>query len=153
MSARVGIAYDSHRFGADRPLLLGGVEIPYRRGLEGHSDADAVTHAVIDALLGACGQGDIGERFPPSDEHWAGADSIGLLELVIAELEGEPINVDLTVICEEPKLGPHRAAIEARLSEVIGAPATVKATTNEHMGAIGRGEGLAVIAVALVEVS
>lgn len=150
MSFRVGISYDSHRFGADRPLLLGGVEIPYERGLEGHSDADVLTHAVIDALLGATGQGDIGDRFPPDDERWAGADSIEMLRTVTAELEGRPGNVDVTVICEEPKLGPHRAAIESRLSEAVDAPVTIKATTNEHMGAIGRGEGIAAIAVALV---
>ncbi|HKJ35939.1 MAG TPA: 2-C-methyl-D-erythritol 2,4-cyclodiphosphate synthase [Solirubrobacterales bacterium] len=150
MNIRVGIGFDSHRFGADRPLLLGGVEIPYERGLDGHSDADVLTHAVIDALLGACGRGDIGARFPDDDERWAGADSIAMLETVVAELGAEPVNVDATVICEEPKLRPHNERIGARLSEVIGAPAHVKATTSERMGALGRGEGIAAMAVALI---
>ena len=149
MSDRVGIGYDSHRFGADRPLLLGGVEIPYERGLEGHSDADVVIHAVIDALLGASGGGDIGTHFPPDEERWRDADSAELLAAIVARIDAEPVNVDVTVICEEPKLGPHREAIERRLSELVGAPVSVKATTNEGMGAIGRGEGIAAIAVAL----
>ena len=147
---RVGIGYDSHRFGADRPLLLGGVEIDHGSGLEGHSDADVVIHAVIDALLGAAGRGDIGSHFPPSEERWRDADSAELLTAVIAELGAAPANVDVTVICEEPKLGPHRAAIEQRLSGLVGAPVSVKATTNEGMGAIGRGEGIAAMAVALL---
>jgi 2-C-methyl-D-erythritol 2,4-cyclodiphosphate synthase len=150
MSLRVGIGYDSHRFDPDRPLILGGVEVPYERGLGGHSDADVLTHALIDALLGACGAGDIGRRFPPDEQRWSGADSIAMLETVLAELRAEPANVDLTVICEEPPLGPHRAAIEQRLGAVLGAPASVKATTNEGMGFVGRGEGIAAIAVALV---
>ncbi len=154
MSVRVGIAYDSHRFGADRSLLLGGVEIPFHRGLIGHSDADVLTHAVIDALLGAAGLGDIGSHFPDDSERWEGADSIELLGLVIDRLSEagvRPLNADASVICEEPRLGPHREAIERRLSETVGAPVSVKATTNEGMGAIGRGEGIAVTAVALVE--
>lgn len=151
MSLRVGIGYDSHSFDPDRPLILGGVEIPHDRGLAGHSDADAIVHALIDALLGACGQGDIGGRFPPSDARWSGADSIALLETVLAELPGEPVNADLTLICEEPRLGEHRAAIESRLGDVLGAPVSVKATSNEGMGWIGRGEGVAAIAVALVD--
>lgn len=153
MSTRVGIGYDSHRFGADRPLLLGGVEVPYHRGLEGHSDADVVIHAVIDALLGASGGGDIGTHFPPSEERWRDADSAELLAAIVERIAAEPVNVDVTVICEEPKLGPHREAIEARLSGLVGAPVSVKATTNEGMGAIGRGEGIAAIAVALVSVA
>jgi len=148
---RVGIGYDSHRFEAGRPLILGGVEIPHERGLGGHSDADVVTHAIIDALLGATGAGDIGEHFPPSDERWRDADSIVLLEEVLAALGGAPVNVDVTVVCEEPKLGAHKSAIAARLGAVIGVPVSVKATTNEGMGAVGRGEGIAVTAVALVE--
>jgi 2-C-methyl-D-erythritol 2,4-cyclodiphosphate synthase len=151
MSIRVGIGYDSHRFAPGRRLILGGVEIPHERGLDGHSDADALTHAVIDALLGAAGQGDIGRRFPPGDERWRGADSVGLLGTVVAELPGTVVNVDATMICEEPRLGPHRAAIGARLGEVTGAPVSVKATSNEGMGAIGRGEGIAALAVALLE--
>ncbi len=152
MSIRVGIGYDSHRFEADRPLILGGVTIPHELGLGGHSDADVVTHAVIDALLGACGQGDIGDRFPPSDERWRDADSIGLLESVLAELGGAPVNVDVTIVCEQPKLGLHKAAIGARLQDVLGVPVSVKASTNEGMGAIGRGEGIAVMAVCAVDV-
>lgn len=149
MSDRVGIGYDSHRFGADRPLLLGGVEVPYERGLEGHSDADVVIHAVIDALLGASGGGDIGTHFPPEEERWRDADSAELLAAIVERIEADPVNVDVTVICEEPKLGPHREAIERRLTDLVGAPVSVKATTNEGMGAIGRGEGIAAIAVAL----
>ena len=151
--SRVGIGYDSHRFGADRPLLLGGVEIPYHRGLEGHSDADVVIHAVIYALLGASGGGDIGTHFPPSEERWRDADSAELLAGIVERIAAEPVNVDVTVICEEPKLGEHREAIEARLTALVGAPVSVKATTNEGMGAIGRGEGIAAIAVALASVA
>lgn len=149
MSDRVGIGYDSHRFGADRPLLLGGVEIPHESGLEGHSDADVVIHAVIDALLGASGGGDIGTHFPDYEERWRDADSAELLAAIVERIEAEPVNVDVTVICEQPKLGPHREAIERRLTDLVGAPVSVKATTNEGMGAIGRGEGIAAIAVAL----
>jgi 2-C-methyl-D-erythritol 2,4-cyclodiphosphate synthase len=147
---RVGIGYDSHRFGEGRRLVLGGVELPGERGLAGHSDADVVTHALIDALLGACGRGDIGSHFPPDDERWADADSIGLLQAVLGELDARPVNADITVICEEPKLGPYRDAIQDRLGDVLGAPVSLKATSNEGMGAIGRGEGIAALAVALV---
>jgi 2-C-methyl-D-erythritol 2,4-cyclodiphosphate synthase len=151
MSARVGIGYDSHRFAEGRPLILGGITIPHDRGLTGHSDADVLTHAIIDALLGAAGAGDIGVHFPPTDERWRDADSIELLRAVLAEVPGQPINVDATVICEAPAIGPHREAIERSLSDAVGAPVSVKATTNEGLGAIGRGEGIAVIAVALYE--
>lgn len=153
MSGRVGIGYDSHRLAEGRRLVLGGVEIPHERGLEGHSDADVLAHAVIDALLGASGGGDIGRRFPDDDDAWRDADSIELLRTVVAELGGRAVNVDATVICEEPRLGPHREAIERSLAAAVGAPVAVKATTNEGMGAIGRGEGIAAIAVALVEPS
>jgi len=149
---RTGLGIDTHAFAAGRPLILGGVTIPHERGLGGHSDADVVTHAVIDALLGACGEGDIGDRFPPSDERWRDADSIGLLEDVLAGLGGTPVNVDLTIVCEEPKLFLHKASIGARLQDVLGAQVSVKASTNEGMGAIDRGEGIAVIAVCAVEV-
>jgi len=152
-SLRVGFGYDSHRFAEDRPLILGGVEIPHDRGLGGHSDADVVTHAVIDALLGACGLGDIGDSFPPSDERWRDADSIGLLEDVLGRLGGAPVNVDITIVCEEPNLGTRKALIADRLGAVIGVPVSVKATTNERMGAIGRGEGIAAMAVVLVDVA
>lgn len=151
MTARVGIGYDSHRFAEGRPLILGGVTIPHDRGLTGHSDADVLTHAVIDALLGAAGAGDIGAHFPPTEERWRDADSIELLRAVLAKVPGHAVNVDATVICEAPAIGPHREAIERTLSEAVGAPVSVKATTNEGLGAIGRGEGIAAMAVALFE--
>lgn len=149
----VGIGYDSHRFAEGRKLILGGVEIPHDRGLSGHSDADVLTHAVIDAVLGAAGLGDIGEVFPDTDPAWEGADSIGLLRTVIGMLRGPVINVDATLICEQPKLGPHRPAMVARLSETTGSRVSVKATTNEQMGWIGRGEGIACMAVAAVDLA
>ncbi len=151
MGLRVGIGYDSHRFAEGERLLIGGVEIEHDRGLEGHSDADVLTHAVIDALLGACGLGDLGELFPDTEEQWRDADSIDLLRIVVGRLSGAVANVDVTVICEEPKLAPYKAEIGARLTEVLSAPVSVKASTNEGMGAIGRGEGIACIAVALVD--
>jgi 2-C-methyl-D-erythritol 2,4-cyclodiphosphate synthase len=147
----VGIGYDSHRFADDRPLILGGVEIEHERGLGGHSDADVVAHATIDALLGAAGTGDIGTLFPDDDERWRGADSIDLLRTVVGTIAGRIVNVDLTVVCEQPRLGPHRAEIERILAEATSARVSVKATTNEGMGWIGRGEGIACIAVASVE--
>ena len=148
---RVGIGYDSHRFGGEGPLLLGGVEIEHDRGLEGHSDADVLTHAVTDALLGAAGLGDLGTHFPPEEEQWRDADSLDLLRTVVGMLNGPVANVDATVICEAPRLGPHRAEMESNLAEVLGAPVSVKATTNEGMGFVGRGEGIGAIAVALVD--
>lgn len=152
MNTRIGIGYDSHRLVAGRRLVLGGIEIPFERGLDGHSDADVLTHAAIDALLGASGNGDIGTHFPPEDERWRDADSIGLLESVLSSMGGRVVNLDATVIAEQPKLGPHRAAIEQRLGQVVAAPVSVKATTNEGLGAIGRGEGIAAIVVALIEI-
>ena len=146
----VGIGYDSHRFGADRPLILGGVQIPSERGLEGHSDADVLTHAVIDALLGAAGEGDIGRHFPPDEERWRDADSIDLLRTVIGIAGGRIENIDVTVICEEPRLGSFREAIESLLGEVTSARVNIKATSNERMGWIGRGEGIAALAVVQV---
>jgi 2-C-methyl-D-erythritol 2,4-cyclodiphosphate synthase len=151
MAPRVGIGYDSHRLTEGESLVIGGVEIEHDRGLAGHSDADVLTHAVIDALLGSCGLGDLGELFPPGEEEWRDADSIDLLRVVLGKLPGRPLNVDATVICEEPKLAPHRAEMEARLGEALSAPVSVKATTNDGMGAIGRGEGIACTAVVLVE--
>jgi 2-C-methyl-D-erythritol 2,4-cyclodiphosphate synthase len=151
MAPRVGIGYDSHRLTEGESLVIGGVEIDHDRGLAGHSDADVLTHAVIDALLGSCGLGDLGELFPPGEEEWRDADSFDLLRVVLGKLRGRPLNVDATVICEEPKLAPHRAAMEARLGEALSAPVSVKATTNDGMGAIGRGEGIACTAVVLVE--
>ncbi len=157
MSARTGIGYDSHRFAEGRPLVLGGVEVPgAERGLAGHSDADALTHAVIDALLGAAGLGDIGQHFPDSDERWRDADSIALLGDVCGFLGDHGwavLHVDSTVVCDAPKLAPQRDAMRARLAEAIGiAPldVNVKFTTNEGMGFLGRGEGLAALASATV---
>ncbi len=151
MAARVGIGYDSHRLAEGESLVLGGVEIQHDRGLTGHSDADVICHAVIDALLGSCALGDLGALFPDSEDQWRDADSLDLLRVVIGRLPGRPVNVDATVICEEPRLAPYRTEMEARLGDVLSAPVSVKATTNEGMGAIGRGEGIACIAVALVE--
>jgi 2-C-methyl-D-erythritol 2,4-cyclodiphosphate synthase len=148
---RIGIGYDSHRLVEGRRLVLGGVEIPYGRGLAGHSDADVLTHAVIEALLGAGGLGDLGTLFPPDDEQWRDADSIDMLRIAIGQLPGRPVNIDATLICEQPPIEPHRPEIERRLGDALSAPVSVKATTNEGMGAIGRGEGIACLAVALVE--
>lgn len=147
----VGIGYDSHRFATGRRLILGGVEIDHPRGLEGHSDADVLTHAVIDALLGAAGAGDIGALFPDDDERWRDADSLDLLRTAVGTVAGRIVNVDATLICEEPRIGPHRAEMERILAEATSARVSVKATTNEGMGWIGRGEGIACMAVAFVE--
>ncbi len=150
--SRVGIGYDSHRFEAGRPLILGGVRIEHERGLTGHSDADVLTHAVIDALLGASGGGDIGTLFPDDDETWRDADSIDLLRTVVGTIGGRIVNVDATLVCEAPRLAPHRAEMERILAEATSARVSVKATTNEGMGWIGRGEGIACIAVASVDI-
>lgn len=147
----VGVGYDSHRFAEGRRLVLGGVEIDHPRGLAGHSDADVLTHAVIDALLGAAGRGDIGTLFPDDDEAWRDADSIDLLRTAVGTIGGRIVNVDATLICEEPRMGPLRAEMERVLAETISARVSIKATTNEGMGWIGRGEGIACIAVASVE--
>jgi 2-C-methyl-D-erythritol 2,4-cyclodiphosphate synthase len=147
----VGIGYDSHRFAEGRKLVLGGVEIDHPQGLEGHSDADVLTHAVIDAILGAAGGGDIGTLFPSDEERWRGADSIDLLRTAIGTIAGRVVNVDATLICEEPKLGPYKPQMEQILGEATSGRVTVKATTNEGMGWIGRGEGIACIAVAEVQ--
>ena len=151
MALRVGTGYDSHRLADGESLVIGGVEIEHDRGLAGHSDADVLTHAVIDAILGACGLGDIGELFPPGEEQWRDADSIDMLRVVLGRVPGAVVNVDVTVICEEPTLAPFKAEISSRLTGVLSAPVSVKATTNDGMGAIGRGEGIACIAVALVD--
>jgi 2-C-methyl-D-erythritol 2,4-cyclodiphosphate synthase len=154
---RSGIGYDSHRFEEGRRLVLGGVEIDgAERGLAGHSDADVLTHAVIDALLGAAGLGDIGQHFPDTDERWRDADSMELLAEVCTFLEDHGWTVchlDATVICEQPKLGPHRDAIRRSLAGRTGVRAldvNVKFTTNEGMGWIGRGEGAGALAIATV---
>jgi 2-C-methyl-D-erythritol 2,4-cyclodiphosphate synthase len=148
---RVGIGYDSHRFAVGRPLVLGGVEIEHEVGLEGHSDADVVTHAVIDSLLGAVGLGDLGTHFPPAEERWRDADSLDLLRTVLGLIPGPVINVDVSVICEVPRLGPHREQMQRNLSAELGAPVSVKASSNEGMGWIGRGEGIGCVAVALID--
>jgi 2-C-methyl-D-erythritol 2,4-cyclodiphosphate synthase len=157
VTARSGLGYDSHRFAEGRKLILGGVEIPEApRGLIGHSDADALAHAVTDAVLGAAGLGDIGRHFPDTDGRWKDADSIALLRSVADLLDGDGRrveNVDATVICEAPKLGPYRVEMEAALASALGIGAdsvNVKFTTNEGMGFVGRGEGIAALATALV---
>jgi 2-C-methyl-D-erythritol 2,4-cyclodiphosphate synthase len=151
MATRVGIGYDSHRLVEGESLVLGGVRIEHEKGLQGHSDADVVIHAVIDALLGSCALGDLGTLFPDDQEEWRDSDSMDLLRIALAKLPGRPTGVDATVICEGPKLAPHRAEMEAIIGEALSAPVSIKATTNEGMGAIGRGEGIACMAVATVE--
>ncbi len=151
---RSGIGYDSHRLADGRRFVLGGVEIPHERGLVGHSDADVLTHAVIDALLGAAGLDDIGHHFPDTDQRYEGADSIALLAEVLAAVDGRGlrvVNVDCTVVAEQPKLSPHREAIRARLAAALGlaeSEVNVKATTGEGIGFVGRGEGVAALAIA-----
>src|SRR5215203_5995243 len=154
---RTGLGVDSHRFAPGRRLILGGVEIPHDAGLAGHSDADVLTHAVIDALLGAAGLGDIGTHFPDTEAQWKDADSLALLRDVVGRLTGDGWaigNVDATVMLERPKLLPHRAAITAALADALGLAGdavNVKATTGEGMGFVGRGEGAAAMAVATLE--
>jgi 2-C-methyl-D-erythritol 2,4-cyclodiphosphate synthase len=149
-----GIGYDCHRFESGRRLVLGGVEVPHERGLSGHSDADVLTHAIIDALLGAAALGDIGELFPDTDERYRDADSMDLLRTVVAALADrglEVAHVDTTVVMERPKLAAHRDAIRASLAAGLGiepAKVNVKASTGEGMGFVGRGEGVAALAVA-----
>jgi 2-C-methyl-D-erythritol 2,4-cyclodiphosphate synthase len=147
----IGIGYDSHRFAAGRPLILGGVEIEHELGLDGHSDADVLTHAVIDALLGAAGSGDIGTLFPDDDENWRDADSIDLLRTAVGTIAGSIVNIDATLICESPRLGAYKGEMERIIGDATSARVSVKATSNEGMGWIGRGEGIACIAVALVQ--
>jgi 2-C-methyl-D-erythritol 2,4-cyclodiphosphate synthase len=155
---RTGIGYDSHRLVAGRPLVLGGQRIAFDKGLAGHSDADVVAHALTDALLGAAAAGDIGELFPDSDARWKDADSIALLRAACEHIRARgfrPVQADVTVILERPKLAPHLDAMAAALAGAMGVPGgamSVKAKTNEGMGFIGRGEGIAAIAVATVEV-
>jgi 2-C-methyl-D-erythritol 2,4-cyclodiphosphate synthase len=153
---RIGNGYDSHRFDAGRELILGGVRIPNHAGLLGHSDGDAVAHAVIDAILGAASAGDVGSHFPPNDDTWKDADSIGLLAKAAAVLHGlgyEVGNVDVTVVCESPKIRPYAADMARHLAEAMGVSSdrvSVKGKTNEGMGWVGAGEGLAVHASALI---
>jgi 2-C-methyl-D-erythritol 2,4-cyclodiphosphate synthase len=154
---RCGIGYDVHRLVEGRKLILGGVEIPYDRGLDGHSDADVLSHAIADALLGAMGEGDIGHHFPNTDETIRGISSLEILRHVrslLAEKNARMTNVDATLVVEAPKLQPHIDRIRAKIGAALGCDASrvnIKATTNEGLGTIGRGEGMACIATAMVE--
>ena len=154
---RIGIGHDTHRLAEGRPLLLGGVRVEHLRGLVGHSDADVVLHAVTDALLGAAGLGDIGDAYPDTDPAWQGADSARFLSETLARLNRagwRTVNIDVIVFAQEPKLGPHKAAIRANLARLLGLPPNaviVKAKTGEHVGHIGRAEAIACQAVALIE--
>jgi len=154
---RVGFGYDSHRFAAGRPFILGGQRIAFDRGLEAYSDGDAVAHAVTDAILGAAGAGDLGAMFPDTDPRWKDADSLVLLRLArerINEMGFRPVQADVTIICEKPHLGVYKEAMAAAIAGELGLPADavgMKAKTNEGMGFVGRGEGVTVFAVALVE--
>jgi len=154
VTVATGIGWDSHRLVAGRPLILGGVTIPHDRGLDGHSDADVLTHAVIDGLLGAAGLDDIGTHFPDTDPAFAGADSLALLREAVARAAQAgfvAIYADATVVMERPKLAPHRAAMRERLGAALGAPVNVKASTGERIGFVGREEGVAALAVVTVE--
>ena len=158
MTVRSGLGWDSHRFVAGRPLILGGVAFPDAElGLDGHSDADVLTHAIMDALLGAAGLGDIGVHFPDTEGAYEGADSVELLREVVATVRAQGlrlVHVDTTILMERPQVGPHRAAIRERLADALGldvAAVNVKASTGEGMGFIGRLEGAAALAVATVE--
>lgn len=153
---RVGMGYDVHRVVAGRPLILGGVRIPHPTGLAGHSDADVLLHAITDALLGAAALGDIGSHFPPSEMRWKDADSRDLLRMAMDHVRAAgwlPVNIDATVVCETPKIGPHAAAIRASIAAVLALEAgaiNVKGTTSEGLGFTGTGEGIAAYAVALI---
>ena len=151
---RVGTGVDAHRFGPGRPLMLGTVAIDHPEGLVGHSDGDAIAHAVCDALLAASGQPDIGALFPAGAPEWEGASGVRLLSIVaerVAAAGFAVVNAHAVAVCERPRLAPHRAAMERAMSGVVGAPVTVHATTTDGLGALGRGEGVACTAVALVE--
>lgn len=153
---RVGIGLDVHALAEGRRLVLGGVEIPHDRGLAGHSDGDALVHAIVDALLGAAARGDIGQWFPSSDARWAGADSLEMLRIVVEALRREGWqmgNVDATVIAQAPRIAPHVPAMREKLAATLGLPmdaVSIKATTTDHLGALGRAEGIAAQAVALL---
>jgi 2-C-methyl-D-erythritol 2,4-cyclodiphosphate synthase len=159
MGYQVGIGYDIHRKAAGRPLVLGGVRFESDWGLEGHSDADVLSHAVGDALLGAMSLGDLGRHFPPDEPRWKDASSLDLLRLIRAMLDGRGarvVNVDATVVAEAPKLAPWREAMCVNLAQALrigAAQVSVKATTHETLGALGRGEGVAALAVVMVEAS
>jgi len=154
---RVGVGYDSHRLAAGRPLMLGGIPVPFERGLAGHSDADVVLHAIGDALLGAAALGDIGTHFPDTDPVWQDADSRSLLRMIadkIAAIGQRVENLDATVIAEQPRLSPYIPAMRECIAGLLQVPVdrvSIKAKTNENMGWLGRGEGMACLAVALIE--
>ncbi|HKE43393.1 MAG TPA: 2-C-methyl-D-erythritol 2,4-cyclodiphosphate synthase [Steroidobacteraceae bacterium] len=156
-STRVGMGIDVHAFGPGDHLMLAGVRVPHGRGVLAHSDGDVVIHALCDALLGTAGLGDIGQHFPDSDPQWRGAASSEFLRRVVEMLTArgyEPVNVDITIVAQQPKIGPHREAMRHRLAELLGLDAeavNVKATTTEQLGLIGRGEGIAALAVVLVD--
>ena len=156
MRMRIGQGYDVHRLVAGRRLVLGGEEIPFERGLEGHSDADVLLHSLGDALLGAAGLGDLGAHFPPGDAEWKDASSVRLLELICEKLRSRSltvVNCDLTLIAEAPMLAPYRERIRGRIASILGVEieqVSLKATTNEGLGALGRGEGMAALAVVLL---
>ena len=157
--SRTGLGFDVHAFAGDGPIMMGGISIPHDRGLAGHSDADVVLHSITDALLGAAGLGDIGQHFPPSDPQWKGADSSIFLAhaaKLVREAGGIIDFVDCTVICEAPKVGPHREAIRSRVAEILGLPislVSIKATTTERLGFAGRREGIAAQALATIRMS
>jgi 2-C-methyl-D-erythritol 2,4-cyclodiphosphate synthase len=156
MNIRIGNGYDIHQLVADRPLILGGVRIPHTLGLLGHSDADVLTHAIMDALLGALGLGDIGHYFPPSDPQWKGADSIMLLRQVLSIIQSQRWqigNIDSTIVAEQPKLKPHLKSMRSSLAQAMEVDLeqiSIKATTNEKLGPVGREEGICAYAVALL---
>ena len=153
---RVGLGYDAHRLAAGRPLILGGVAIPHALGLLGHSDADVLTHAIGDALLGAVGAGDLGTHFPDKDPAYKNISSLTLLERImhiVRDRGFQPVNVDATLVAQAPRLAPHLPLMQANLAPILGltpADINIKATTTEHMGFTGRGEGMAAYAVVLV---
>jgi len=155
---RCGIGYDAHRLVSGRKLILGGVEIAHQRGLQGHSDADVLSHAIADAILGALGAGDIGKHFPNTEESIRGISSMEILRhvaTIAAQKNARVVNVDATVLAEAPKISPHITAMQEKIADALGVKAnaiSIKATTNEGLGAIGRSEGMAAIAVASVEV-
>jgi 2-C-methyl-D-erythritol 2,4-cyclodiphosphate synthase len=156
---RTGIGYDVHPFEQGRPLVLGGIRVPYEAGLGGHSDADVLTHAIIDALLGAAALGDIGQHFPTGDPRYRGANSLDLLRqtvALVAEAGHHLVNVDATIVAERPKVAPHVGAMRSALAEALSVEVgavSVKATTTDRLGAVGRGEGIAALAVALLDSS
>jgi 2-C-methyl-D-erythritol 4-phosphate cytidylyltransferase/2-C-methyl-D-erythritol 2,4-cyclodiphosphate synthase len=153
---RTGFGFDVHQFGAGDHVMLGGVRISHQRGVSGHSDADVVLHALVDAILGALAEGDIGVHFPPSEPRWRGASSDRFLAFAVERVRarrGRIAHLDVTIVCEMPRIGPHRDAIRARIAEIAGVPIErvgVKATTSEQMGSLGRGEGMAAFANATV---